>query len=109
MPRPYKNFLEGKRSRRVKNFKFSKRKFDKMKLVMSDGKRCAYCGVEEVPLEIEHIIPKSRGGTHRLRNLALSCKECNSAKANKLPHEIEDNDLRERVIRVRRQANSRRS
>ena len=80
-----------------------------MKLVIRDGRRCAYCGLEKVPLEIDHIIPKSRGGPNRLQNLVLSCKECNSARANKLPHEIKNNDLRERVIRIRRHANSRKS
>ena len=109
MPRPYKKFFEGKSNRRIKSVRFSRRRLNRMKLVISDGRRCAYCGLEEVPLEIDHIIPKSRGGANRLQNLALSCKECNSVKANKLPHEIEDNDLRERVIRVRRHANSRKS
>ena len=109
MPRPYKKFFEGKRNRQIKNVKFKKRNFDRMKLVVSDGRKCAYCGLEEVPLEIDHIIPKSRGGANRLQNLALSCKECNLAKSNKLPYEIEDNDLRECVIRVRRHANSRKS
>ena len=107
MPRPYKKFFEGKRNRQVKSVRFYKRRVNRMRLVVSDGKECAYCGLDEIPLEVEHIIPKSRGGTDRLQNLALSCKECNSAKANKLPHEIEDNDLRERVICVRRHANSR--
>ncbi|MCE2412804.1 HNH endonuclease [Candidatus Poribacteria bacterium] len=109
MPRPYKKFFEGKNNRRIKNVKFRKRNFNRMRLVVSDGRKCAYCGLEEVPLEIDHIIPKSRGGANRLQNLALSCKECNLGKGNKLPHEIEDNDLRERVIRVRRHANSRKS
>ena len=109
MPRPYKNFFQGKGNRYIKSVRFNKRRLTKMKLVVSDGKRCAYCGLEAVPLEIDHIIPKSRGGANRLKNLALSCKECNSAKANKLPHEIEDNDLRESVIRVRRYANSRKA
>ena len=109
MPRPYKKFFEGKNNRQIKSVKFYKRRFSRMRLVMSDGRKCAYCGLEEIPLEIDHIIPKSRGGTNRLKNLALSCKECNLAKANKLPHEIEDNNLRESVIRVRRHANSRKS
>ena len=109
MPRPYKNFFEGKSNREIKNVRFNKRSVNRMRLVVSDGRGCAYCGLEEVPLEVEHIIPKSRGGTNRLQNLALSCKECNLAKGNKLPHEIEDTHLRERVIRVRRYANSRKS
>lgn len=52
------------------------------------GRRCAYCGKENVPLEIEHIIPKSRGGTDRVSNLALACRECNQAKGNKTAAEF---------------------
>jgi 5-methylcytosine-specific restriction endonuclease McrA len=46
------------------------------------GRRCAYCGAEEVPLEIEHIVPRSRGGTDRVSNLTLACRRCNQAKGN---------------------------
>ena len=46
------------------------------------GRRCVYCGKENVPLEIEHIIPKSRGGTNRVSNLTLACHECNQKKGN---------------------------
>lgn len=52
------------------------------------GWRCAYCGKENIPLEIEHIIPKSRGGTDRVLNLALACRECNQAKGNKTAAEF---------------------
>lgn len=41
---------------------------------------CAYCGAQQVPLEEEHIIPKSRGGTDRVSNLTLACVPCNRAK-----------------------------
>ena len=27
------------------------------------GHRCVYCGTEDVPLEVEHIVPKSKGGS----------------------------------------------
>jgi len=43
-------------------------------------RRCAYCCREGVPLQIEHIHPRTRGGTHRVSNLALACKACNRAK-----------------------------
>lgn len=46
------------------------------------NRKCAYCGKENVPLEIEHIIPKSRGGTNRISNLTLACHECNQKKGN---------------------------
>lgn len=44
------------------------------------GRRCAYCGAENIPLEIEHIIPKSRGGSNRVNNLTISCHKCNQMK-----------------------------
>lgn len=46
------------------------------------GRKCAYCGKGGVPLEIEHIVPKSRGGTDRVSNLTLACRECNQRKGN---------------------------
>lgn len=41
---------------------------------------CAYCGLTGVPLEIEHIVPRSRGGSDRVSNLALACERCNQCK-----------------------------
>lgn len=46
-------------------------------------RKCAYCGVENVPLQVEHITPKSRGGTDRVSNLTLACEKCNQAKGNR--------------------------
>jgi 5-methylcytosine-specific restriction endonuclease McrA len=46
------------------------------------GRKCAYCGVDGVLLEVEHIIPKSRGGSNRVSNLCLACHECNQKKSN---------------------------
>jgi len=40
-------------------------------------RRCAYCGAENVPLEIEHVIPRSKGGSNRASNLTLACHDCN--------------------------------
>ena len=50
--------------------------------------KCAYCGKSGVPLEIEHIIPRSRGGTNRVANLTLSCRKCNQNKGNKTAKEF---------------------
>jgi len=41
---------------------------------------CAYCGATDVPLQVEHIVPKARGGTKRVSNLAIACEPCNPAK-----------------------------
>lgn len=48
---------------------------------------CCYCGKENVPLEIEHIFPKGKGGTDTWHNLTLACKECNKHKGNRTPEE----------------------
>ena len=46
------------------------------------GRKCAYCSAENVPLEIEHIEPKSKGGSNRVSNLTLACRSCNEKKGN---------------------------
>ncbi|HAN72912.1 MAG TPA: HNH endonuclease [Planktothrix sp. UBA8407] len=46
-------------------------------------RKCAYCGVENVPFEVEHIHPKSKGGTDRISNLAIACHNCNQEKGNR--------------------------
>jgi len=45
------------------------------------GRKCAYCGAEHTPLQIEHIVPRARGGSNRISNLTLACNPCNQAKA----------------------------
>lgn len=44
------------------------------------GRKCAYCGEENTPLEIEHIHPKATGGSNRVSNLTMACHDCNQAK-----------------------------
>ena len=46
------------------------------------GRECVYCGTENVPLEVEHIQPKSKGGSNRVSNLTLACHDCNQRKGN---------------------------
>lgn len=52
------------------------------------GSKCAYCGAEGVPLEVEHIIPIDRGGSDRASNLTLACRECNRKKGNRTAEEF---------------------
>ncbi len=47
------------------------------------GRKCAYCGKENVPLEIEHIRAKSKGGSDRVSNLTVSCRPCNLKKSDR--------------------------
>ena len=52
------------------------------------GRKCCYCGKTDIALEIEHIMPKSRGGSNRVSNLCLACKPCNQRKGNKTAEEF---------------------
>lgn len=49
--------------------------------------RCEYCHAPEIvfnfPLEVEHIIPKSKSGSDEPSNLALACRSCNLRKGNR--------------------------
>ncbi len=45
-------------------------------------RKCAYCGIQNVPLEIEHIVPKSKSGTNSVSNLTIACRKCNQEKGN---------------------------
>ena len=54
-----------------------------------DGWTCQYCGA---PAEnLDHVVPKSRGGAHAWDNVVAACRRCNSKKENRL---IEDAGLR---------------
>lgn len=57
------------------------------------GRKCAYCGATNTPLEIEHIIPRSRGGSNRVSNLTLACHDCNQRKGNKTAAEFGHPDI----------------
>jgi HNH endonuclease len=46
----------------------------------SNGK-CVYCGAKAT--EIDHVIPKAKGGTNSVYNLVASCRSCNEKKSNK--------------------------
>jgi 5-methylcytosine-specific restriction endonuclease McrA len=47
------------------------------------GRQCAYCGVKDVPFQIEHIHPRAKGGSNSITNLTLSCEKCNTKKGTK--------------------------
>lgn len=45
---------------------------------------CAYCGDRSQYMEIDHVIPLSRGGRHSIGNLIPACRLCNRRKSNRL-------------------------
>jgi 5-methylcytosine-specific restriction endonuclease McrA len=70
------------------------------------GRRCAYCGAEGVPLEKDHIVPRSRGGTNRVSNLAVCCRACNQAKGNRTAAEFGHPEVQARAKQPLRDAAS---
>lgn len=56
-------------------------------VMVRDGLACRYCGRRppEVVLEVDHVMPKSRGGTNARENLVTACFDCNRGKSDKLP------------------------
>ncbi len=60
-------------------------------LMESDG-RCALCGAtkNERPLDVDHIKPRSKGGSTTRENLQVLCAKCNRSKGNK-----DDTDFRD--------------
>lgn len=56
----------------------------KRALVRRDGYRCRKCGTTHGELTIDHVIPRSKGGSNRLENLQLLCATCNEWKADEV-------------------------
>ena len=50
-----------------------------------DGHRCQYCG--SAAENIDHVVPRSRGGTHTWDNVVAACRPCNARKEDRLLHE----------------------
>lgn len=58
----------------------------RFKILERDGFKCAYCGkvASETELEVDHIIPRAKGGTDIIENLITACFECNRGKRDRL-------------------------
>jgi hypothetical protein len=58
----------------------------RFEILKRDNFTCQYCGKKapETEMEVDHIIPVSRGGTHDYSNMTTSCFACNKGKKNVL-------------------------
>lgn len=52
------------------------------------SRKCVYCGALGVPLQIEHITPRARGGSDRVSNFTLACEPCNTRKGTQTAAEF---------------------
>lgn len=71
-------------------------RFTRETLFERDDYRCQYCGnsFEASQLNMDHVIPRDRGGRTSWENIVTSCIKCNSRKANRLPHQANMHLLR---------------
>lgn len=64
-------------------------RFSRHNIYLRDGNTCQYCGrkLPRTELNLDHVIPRSKGGTTSWGNVVCSCIPCNLAKANRTPEE----------------------
>jgi len=63
------------------------------------GRRCVYCGASNTPLQVEHIVPRARGGSDRVANLTLACEPCNTRKGTQTAIEFGHPDVQAQARR----------
>jgi len=56
-------------------------------LLARDNYTCQYCGRRDLPLTLDHITPKVRGGQSDWTNLVCCCTRCNNLKGQRTPEE----------------------
>lgn len=60
---------------------------NKANILRRDGHTCQYCGARNVPLTIDHVIPKVLGGQDTWNNLVSACVSCNNRKGDRTPEQ----------------------
>jgi 5-methylcytosine-specific restriction endonuclease McrA len=64
-------------------------RFSRMNILLRDGYTCQYCGsqMRRWQLNIDHVLPRSRGGLTTWENVVASCVKCNLSKGGRTPEE----------------------
>lgn len=64
-------------------------KFTRHNIFERDHNTCQYCGkiFDRRDLNLDHVLPRERGGQTSWENIVCSCIPCNTRKGNRLPHE----------------------
>jgi len=77
------------RQRRAASGRPRKPAFCRTNVFVRDDFTCQYCGAARPPgeLNLDHVLPRSRGGTTVWENIVTSCYACNQRKAGRTPEE----------------------
>lgn len=84
----------------VKRKPLSKR--TRFEVFKRDGFTCQFCGntPPAVILEVDHLVPLSKGGVDEIINLLTSCEGCNRGKSDRLVTQISSPDARPETLRI---------
>ncbi|MCK5034958.1 MAG: HNH endonuclease [Candidatus Sabulitectum sp.] len=77
---------------------YMRRENSRKKLLDAANNRCPVCGRENVPLELDHIVPVSKGGSYGIENLRVICSYCNRRIGNSPYSELEFNLYLKRLM-----------
>lgn len=71
------------------------RALSRKNILLRDRNTCQYCGcvLTTSELTLDHVLPRSKGGTSTWENLVACCHDCNRRKGSQLLHELQDMKL----------------
>ncbi|HEX7022044.1 MAG TPA: HNH endonuclease [Trueperaceae bacterium] len=61
--------------------------FNRKNVFRRDDHRCQYCGTKSNDLTLDHVVPRSRGGSTSWENVVACCRRCNAKKRDRTPEE----------------------
>ena len=61
--------------------------FNRKNVFRRDDHSCQYCGIRASELTLDHVLPRSRGGSTSWENVVACCHKCNARKRDRLPTE----------------------
>ncbi|MEH2148602.1 HNH endonuclease [Nostoc sp.] len=78
-----------KQARRYSRLSHHQKDRKRPHLIAKYGMKCFWCGYELTPetLTIDHYIPRSIGGSNKIKNLRLACYGCNNKRGNAMPED----------------------
>jgi 5-methylcytosine-specific restriction endonuclease McrA len=68
---------------------YERKNLSRKDILLRDHNTCQYCGRHSSPQELtlDHVVPRSRGGSSGWENLVACCRPCNNRKGDRTPEE----------------------